>query len=151
MNFFKIFMMALFLSACGESPILNHVMEKNHLTNEYFQSRKDGYLFSKNNFSFSLDWISGPMKGENKFIVRAWDNDLGTINGPYQDLPEKFHVYLWMPDMGHGSAPVKIRKIATGEYEVSNAYFIMGGAWEIHFELLKNEVAVDKVILPLTL
>lgn len=149
------FLAALFLTltfvSCGESPLLNHELEKNGVTNNFFQTREDGYKFKKTKFSFSLDWIDGPVRGENKFILRSWNDDLGTLNGPYQNLPEKLHVYLWMPDMGHGSAPVKLKQLAPGEYEVSNVYIIMGGKWDLHFQLLKNEAVVDEVTIPLSL
>ena len=152
MKFITLALMALLLTACGESPLWNHSMEKAGLDNDFFETRGEGYHFSKSKFSFSLSWVVGPVKGENKFIVKSWNDELGTLNGPYQDLPNKFHVYLWMPDMGHGSAPVKLKKTATGEYEVSNAYFIMPGKWEVYFQILnaKDEV-LDEVVLPITL
>lgn len=143
--------LSLFMVSCGDSPLFNHSMEKAGLNKEAFETRGEGFPFKKSKYSFSLNWITGPLKGENKFILKSWNDDLGTMNGPYQDLPENLHVYLWMPDMGHGSAPVKIKKIAAGEYEVSNAYFIMGGTWEIYFQLLKNEAVVDEVIIPISL
>jgi hypothetical protein len=152
MKLIGLLLFTLFLNSCGESPLLNHKMEKSGLGQNTLEQQDEGHKFTKTNFSFTLDWITGPLKGENKFILRSWHKDLGTLSGPYQDLPNDLHVYLWMPDMGHGSAPVKLTKIAQGEYEVANAYFIMGGLWEIHFQLLKNKVEVlDEVILPFTL
>jgi hypothetical protein len=56
-----------------------------------------------------------------------------------------------MTSMGHGSAPVKLKKIADGEYEVSNVQFIMGGKWEIKFQLKKDNQVFDETIVPLTL
>lgn len=143
--------LSLFMASCGDSPLFNHSMEKAGINNDYFQTRAEGFVFKKAKYSFSLNWIVGPVKGENKFVLKSWNDTLGTINGPYQDLPEKLHVYLWMSDMGHGSAPVKLTKTAPGEYEVSNAYFIMGGKWDIFFQLLKNEAVIDEVIIPVSL
>jgi hypothetical protein len=142
----------LFLNSCGESPLWNHAMEKSGLTKDTLGERAESYKFAKTKFSFTIDWITGPLKGENKFILKSWHQDLGTLSGPYQDLPNDLHIYLWMPDMGHGSAPVKIKKLGSGEYEVTNVYFIMGGGWEVFFQLLKNKDEVlDEVILPITL
>ena len=54
--------------------------------------------------------------------------------------------------MGHGSSPVKIKKLGPGEYEVTSIYFIMGGGWEIYFQLLTNKDDVlDEVVLPFSL
>ncbi len=108
--------------------------------------------FNKSNYSFILSWITGPVKGENTFVMKSWNNELGTMNGPYQDLPNDLNVYLWMPDMGHGSAKVRIKKINDGEYEISNAWFVMPGRWEIYFQLLKTKDEVlDEVVLPISL
>jgi len=127
-------------------------MEKNGLSKDLFSYRSESYKFAKTKFSFTLEWIAGPIKGDNKFVLKSWHQNLGTLSGPYQDLPNDLHVYLWMPDMGHGSAPVKIKKIALGEYEISDAYFVMGGTWEIYFQLLKNkDELIDEVILPVSL
>lgn len=116
-----------------------------------FQSQAEGIKFGESGYQLSLNWLTGPIRGENKFVLKSWKETEGSINGPYQDLPEKLHIYLWMPDMGHGSAPVKIKKIADGEYEVTNVYIVMNGTWEIYFQLITNEVVVDEVVLPLTL
>lgn len=151
MKIFALVFLSFFMVACGDSPLLNHSMEKGFTTNDHFQTRAEGFKFSKTGFSFSLNWVTGPLKGENKFVLKSWNDETGSINGPYQDLPEKLHIYLWMPDMGHGSAPVKIKKTADGEYEVTNVYIIMGGTWELYFQLLKNEAVVDEVLIPLTL
>lgn len=149
-NFFFLVIYALLVS-CGESPLLNHEMEKTILDNDYFQTREEGFKFSHTKFSFSLDWTTGPLKGESQFILKSWNDKLGSLNGPYQDLPENLHIYLWMPDMGHGSSPVKIKRIAPGEYEVSSVYFIMGGKWQIFFQLTKEGKVIDEVSIPLTL
>lgn len=151
MKILSLILLSLTLLSCGESPLFNHEMEKSGLGKNTFQTSADGYKFVKTNYSFSIDWITGPAKGENKFVIKSWHKDLGTLNGPYQDLPNDLHVYLWMPSMGHGSSPVKISKVSQGEYEVSDAYFIMGGKWEIYFQLLKNKDVVDEVVLPISL
>lgn len=152
MKLLSLIFFCLFLTSCGESPLWNHAMEKGGITKDTFDERTDGYKFSKTKYAFTINWIAGPLKGESKFILKSWNQDVGTISGPYQDLPNTLHVYIWMPDMGHGSAPVKIKKIAPGEYEVTNIYFVMGGTWEVYFQILKNKDDVlDEVVLPITL
>ena len=139
------------LSACGDSPLFNHTMEGGKLANDFFETQADGYELKNSGYRFHLDWVSGPSMGESKFILKSWHPDLGTISGPYQDLPNQLHVYLWMSSMGHGSSPVKIKKLSTGEYEVSSVYFIMGGTWEVHVELLKQDDVVDEVSITIPL
>ena len=107
--------------------------------------------FNKSNYSFVITWQEGPKKGGSRFTMKTWKNDLGTMNGPFQDLEKNLHIYLWMPGMGHGSAPVKITKINDGEYDVSNVQFIMGGKWDIRFQLKEGAQVLDEVIIPLTI
>lgn len=61
-------------------------------------------------------------------------------------LEDKVEVVLWMPSMGHGSAPTQIQRVLdsngdllTGVYNVRNVYFTMGGDWEVRVVLTNNE------------
>lgn len=76
-----------------------------------------------------------------------------TKNGQLVDPQGAWKIFLHM-DMGkhsHGSAPLKVVKKKDGLYGVSNAWFSMGGLWEIRMrlggktgELLKKEVCAGK-------
>lgn len=114
-------------------------------------SESDELGFKKTNFSISIDWQEGPEQGESHFILRSWDRNLGTLSGPYQDLPGNLSIRLWMPSMGHGSSPVEIKKLDSGEYDVSKVYFIMKGAWELRLELKKDGQVVDEIIVPISI
>lgn len=138
------------LVSCGESPLLNHKMESDLGINIQAQRTED-FTFKKVNYQFSIDWIQGPGMGESKFILKSWSTETGTNQGPFKDLPQDLNIYLWMPAMGHGSAPVKIKKLDSGEYEVTNVFFIMAGKWEIHFQLKNKEAVIDEVVLPFSL
>ena len=72
---------------------------------------------------------------------------------------ESVEVILWMPDMGHGSAPTQISRVVDangdlvpGRYEVRNIYFVMGGTWDVQVVLTdKNGVKEThsfNVVLP---
>jgi hypothetical protein len=143
---FVLLMALLFLTSCGESPLFNHKTEASFSHSAYF-AVADANRFSKTDYSFTINWDKAPAMGENKFILRTWNKNSGTINGPYQDLPADFFSYLWMPAMGHGSVPFKFKKIATGEYEVSNVYFIMGGDWQLHLQLKNGSQVIDEVVV----
>lgn len=74
-----------------------------------------------------------------------------------QETPQTFvdpelnvAVVLWMPSMGHGSTPVEVTKIKTGEYEASNVFFIMPGEWEVRVQLKKDKEVVDQVVQKVT-
>jgi hypothetical protein len=49
------------------------------------------------------------------------------------------NVQLWMPSMGHGSAPVKIERLDLNHFQVSEAYFVMAGTWSVKIEAVTAE------------
>jgi hypothetical protein len=58
------------------------------------------------------------------------------------ELNDKIEVVLWMPSMGHGSAPTQVERVVDaqgtvipGTFKVKNIYFIMGGDWEVQVTL----------------
>jgi|GEM_PF-926987 hypothetical protein len=62
----------------------------------------------------------------------------------YDDL----HVRLWMPSMGHGSRPTKVRLVSQEgvcrKFKVEDLYFTMTGDWEIQFELKQGQKILDQ-------
>ena len=40
-------------------------------------------------------------------------------------------VKLWMDEMGHGSSPVTLTAVDDAHYNVSKAYFVMSGPWQV--------------------
>jgi YtkA-like len=143
--------MLLATVSCGESPLFNHKMESNNLIKDIVRSESDSLRFKKTDYSFLISWVEGPQMGGSRFIMKTWKNDSGSMNGPFQDLNKNLHVFLWMPSMGHGSAPVKIKKLGDGEYEVSEVQFIMGGKWEIKFQLKNGAQVFDETVVSLSL
>jgi hypothetical protein len=84
-------------------------------------------------------WIKGPQPSEESALRIEWKN--GKDHSPL-NLQGTFGVSLWMPDMGHGSAPTKITPVldangqpVVGAYDVTNMYFVMGGAWQVNVTL----------------
>lgn len=66
------------------------------------------------------------------------------------DTPGTMTALLWMPSMGHGSAPVKIENQGNGIYRIFKMYFIMPGDWEVRLSIKdKNGQVLDQLFLPL--
>ncbi len=42
---------------------------------------------------------------------------------------------LWMPSMGHGSAPTSSETVSLGVFKITQIFFIMPGEWELRFEV----------------
>jgi hypothetical protein len=62
--------------------------------------------------------------------------------------PQTLGVTLWMPSMGHGSAPVTIEKLSDGHYLVSDVYFVMSGDWDIRVQQKQGKTVLDQAIFP---
>lgn len=84
-------------------------------------------------------WESAPEVASESILKIEWKN--GADHSPVEP-PGTFNVVLWMPSMGHGSAPTRIEPLLdaqgtaiVGSYEVSNVYFVMGGDWDVNVTL----------------
>lgn len=63
---------------------------------------------------------------------------------------EQLSVVLWMPSMGHGSAPVTISSSDQQTFSVTDVYFIMPGDWEVRI-YLQNGATTEQFFVPLML
>jgi hypothetical protein len=156
----KLLLVILFLfSGCGDSPLLNTEPAKKKNENIQFQSTVSfsnlrgtqadsrGNDLSKNEYDIQGIWQIGPnLKQENKILVLITDEDGNRI-----DLPLEIEPYIWMPDMGHGSFPIKVTRIETGLIELSEIFFTMGGYWDFILEFKSNDKIIDEVKWPLNL
>jgi hypothetical protein len=141
-----LFILMFMIFGCGESPLFNHKNEKKNSLAGIF-TLKEVPTFSNLNYQFKIEWHEAPKLGANKFDLKIWDMSRGTDQGPFHDPPAELNIFLWMPAMGHGSSPVKISKNDAGDYHVSDVNFIMGGAWQIKFQLIQNSKVIDEVDL----
>jgi hypothetical protein len=97
----------------------------------FAQPGHDGHLvFSEGKIHAHLSWEHGPDSsgGESKMRLEWHDGATHALIEP--GLP--FSVSLWMPSMGHGSAPTQIQTVLNakgdvviGTYLVTNMYFLM--------------------------
>lgn len=169
------------LSACGESPLLHHETAKNAAeaeTKNFNEKSNPGtggddcpLSFSHVGLCASLEWVQlADLRGnatadatgtdqEREFILRFWEKGKGNSQtGPYVDPSQKVSVKLWMPSMGHGSAPVKIdhhksasRQDEIGVFDVTQVVFIMSGNWEIRIQLKQDQKMIDEAIHPIAI
>lgn len=59
----------------------------------------------------------------------------------------KVDLWMQMGSHGHGSSPLKVTPVAPGEYDVTKAFFVMRGAWQIRVTYKKDGVQ-ETLILP---
>ncbi|NUN07342.1 MAG: serine protease spb1 [Bdellovibrio sp.] len=89
----------------------------------------------------SLKWSQPPTSQGAQDFILDFDGNVAEF--------ETLAVLLWMPSMGHGSAPVKIERLSDYQYHVKNVYFIMPGDWEIRLLLKKDKKPIDQLYIPL--
>ena len=101
-------------------------------------------------------WVKGPLESpEESFLRVDWKSG---VDHTAIEPPGAFKVALFMPDMGHGTAPTQIQRIlddqgraVLGAYQVSNIFFTMKGDWLVNVTLKspdgKEETKAFKVHL----
>jgi hypothetical protein len=53
-----------------------------------------------------------------------------------------------MASMGHGSAPLDVKRIDVNKYQVKNAWFMMSGPWLVRLKF-KDSVQSYEIDIPL--
>lgn len=59
----------------------------------------------------------------------------------------KVDLWMQMGRHGHGSSPLKVTQLAPGEFDITKAFFVMKGAWQIRVHYKQNEVQ-ETLIIP---
>lgn len=150
----------ILLISCGDSPFLNDDSSKgddnsysadmNEVIELDISSERTGQTSGNQGiqkFEIKGHWEVGPnTTGKNKFVFFTY-----SLNGTRVELGHEIKVFLWMPQMGHGSVPVVLKQISQGIYEVSNISFIMNGEWDIHFQFKKANEIKAEITWPISL
>lgn len=106
--------------------------------------------FAKSGLCFSWKWNKKPVNDEPaSLILKTYRPNVhdGTVI-PVDTQPA---VVLWMPAMGHGSAPTKINRLDVGTYQVDNVIFLMPGKWQLKFQLKEGAAVQDETIVDVTI
>lgn len=146
--------------ACGASPLLNH---RNPVRNQALTGPTDPapdscpLRFERAGMCARLDWVRLPSEEETGiFLLRFTRLENGSAIPADAPAGLRVAVKLWMPDMGHGSSPVKVVRPMnasgipeTGLYRAEEVHFVMPGAWEIRV-IFKDEsgAPADQAVLP---
>lgn len=155
----KLFLfLILTLTGCGVSPVLHHQnADAQSSTNERSTVESACPLsLPEHHLCAELTWDSAPNDQDAaSFVLRFWNPKQGTrALGPFIDPSAPPNVLIWMPAMGHGSAPITLKHAQdlTGEnipgiYLGSAVYFLMPGAWEVHVQIkdATNEEAIEPI------
>jgi hypothetical protein len=99
-----------------------------------------GHLsFKQNTLHLHANFLTAPNVNQEAILVLE-AKDAKTHQPT--ELNDNIEVVLWMPSMGHGSAPTQVERaveangnLIPGVFNVRNVYFIMGGEWEVRVTL----------------
>ncbi|MCB0412074.1 MAG: FixH family protein [Bdellovibrionales bacterium] len=115
----------------------------------------DPVLQFSNGLMAVAQWEKGPVLEEESIMTLQF---LEQGTGESVALDDNLSVKLWMPDMGHGSAPTEVENILNSEgqaiegyYRVKEMYFLMAGFWQIEVSLTNKKGETETQILELTL
>jgi nitrogen fixation protein FixH len=99
-------------------------------------------FFKSENLCLEQKWEILPSRTTMGQMTLTFKDHEGRVISP-KNTP---FVLLWMPSMGHGSRPVTITLVEDGIYSVTNVKFIMGGPWDIHYQLKDGSKVVEEFI-----
>ena len=85
--------------------------------------------------------LSFTTKLEGRFQLKLEDKQQSEINLVKIDL------WMQMGNHGHGSSPLKVLSLAPNQFDVTNAYFVMRGLWQIRVTYRLNNFQ-ETLILP---
>lgn len=123
----RLFLIASILVALISCARPDYISQE-ELQQQRKSSEECSFIFPRNQICARATWANTPSSHEaGELTVQLSPDFAGSLTG-----------LLWMPSMGHGSAPVQIEKTAPGIYRISRIYFIMPGDWEVRL-FLKNE------------
>ena len=109
--------------------------------------------FSNGQIKALVSWEQGPQSPDESIMQIEWQNSLGQAIEP-----NSFRVILFMPAMGHGSAPTQINRVLdqdgdprAGVFRIVNMYFTMGGDWDVQVVLISPNGSKETQVVPVHL
>ncbi len=100
-------------------------------------------VFKQGALHMHAGFQSPPVVGKESILILEAKNP---ENHQPVDLNDSVEVALWMPSMGHGSAPTQVQRtldqngqVLPGVFTVRNVQFIMGGEWEVRVRLTDDQ------------
>lgn len=152
-SIFSLLITIITLNSCGYSPARRHNNPKVIDDQSLLMSHEKCPLkYPLSHLCAKIEWITGPDGDqENSFLIKFWNEQSGSPDGPYTTPSQKVFAQLWMPSMGHGSSPITLTSKSSGIYKATKVFFVMPGDWEIRVKLFKGTTLVEQSQQPLTI
>lgn len=139
----------LFASGCGASPLFHHVdaADRHHDGESPTPNEAACPLeFPQAGLCASWTWVILPTEEEEgRAFLQFWNKATGTEAGSGEAPADTVYVKLYMPSMGHGSAPTTVSNgPRVGMYDVSRISFSMPGEWEVKVQLRREREVIEE-------
>lgn len=96
-------------------------------------------FFQSQNLCADLIWTQGPSADEESaFVVRFWDKDTGSSEGPYQTPRGSLGSFSRMTCCGSITF-IPLTQIALGEYQASKVIFVPG-SFEVFLQIKNQDI-----------
>jgi hypothetical protein len=100
--------------------------------------------FKTEDLCLTVNWEAGPARNVRGSAILTFTDSKDTDR---MVVPKHApFIMLWMPSMNHGSTPVTMTDLGGGRYRASNVSFIMGGPWDIRYQLKNGPKVVEELI-----
>jgi|GEM_PF-2859983 hypothetical protein len=90
------------------------------------------------NISSEVDFTT---TSEGRFLLKLKATEGGDIQLNKVDL------WMQMGHHGHGSSPLKVTLVSPLEYDITKAYFVMKGLWQVRVSYTQDGVS-ERLIIP---
>jgi hypothetical protein len=133
----------LFLVSCGDSPFLDKDTDAKVSGNSGLQASSAVLL---GDYKVEVEFDGDIVLYDNNNVIITFKRET-----QFTDPKNNFHAYLWMPDHGHGSFPIKVERLGKGIYKMSEVYFTMPGYWDLHLQFKEDDEILDEYKWPINL
>lgn len=102
--------------------------------------------FNVSGHCLSWKWEKKPTASESGTLVfKTYRPNL--FDGTPVQVDADVALILWMPSMGHGSAPTTVSRLDVGTYRADEVYFIMPGEWDLRFQIISENAVKDEAVV----
>jgi len=120
-----------FIVSCGKSPLFDHTSETGLESLRSLTSLDSSLHSISGEWNARVYWQQGPLVFDECQMTLMVTNK----NGELVDFPSLPTLSPWMPDHGHGTSPVIVKRLEKGIYFFSEIFFIMPGFWEMQLDM----------------
>lgn len=118
-------------------------------------------VFSLFSMSLFAETLSGETCSERTKICASYQNQIEfttkqegrftlSLKGNEEAKLTKVDLWMQMGSHGHGSSPLKVTQLAPGKFDVTKAYFVMKGKWQIRVTYKLGSVE-ETLIIPVSI